>query len=222
MDEPKLAPAAGPISTGEDESEPSNLIIPGVRKNQTHKASIPTPNKRQRRIQFGIDCADVVHFTHWEPGGEHVKHLVIKNVVMKTQKIKYKLPQTRYFSMEFPETQTLSAGMSWTIPITFRPVAKECYSDVIEFTTSFGKFYLPVKATLPEHVLEFPKTIDFSICPVKEVAKRTFTLKNVGELTSSYDWEISKPFSITPRSGTLHPGQNTTVTIEFKPQVESI
>jgi hypothetical protein len=53
-----------------------------------------------------------------------VKHLVVKNVVMKTQKIKYKLPQTRYFSMEFPETQTLSAGMSWTIPITFRPVAK--------------------------------------------------------------------------------------------------
>ena len=61
-----------------------------------------------------------------EPGGEHVKQLVVKNVVMKTQKIKYKLPQTRYFSMEFPETQTLSAGMSWIIPITFRPVAKAC------------------------------------------------------------------------------------------------
>ena len=43
---------------------------------------------------------------------------------MKTQKIKYKLPQTRYFSMEFPETMTLSAGMNWTVPITFRPVAK--------------------------------------------------------------------------------------------------
>lgn len=26
--------------------------------------------------------------------------------------------------MEFPETVTLSAGMSWTISITFRPVAK--------------------------------------------------------------------------------------------------
>ncbi|KAI9324852.1 hypothetical protein BDR26DRAFT_964069 [Obelidium mucronatum] len=85
---------------------------------------IPTPNKNERKVHYGIDCADLVHFTHWEPGGEHVKSLVVKNVVMKTQKIKYKLPKTKFFSMDFPETVTLSAGMSWTIPITFRPVAK--------------------------------------------------------------------------------------------------
>lgn len=59
-----------------------------------------------------------------EPGGEYVKHIVIKNVVMKTQKIRYALPTSTYFSMDFPETKTLSAGMSWTVPITFRPVAK--------------------------------------------------------------------------------------------------
>jgi hypothetical protein len=59
-----------------------------------------------------------------EPGGEHLKQLIVKNVLMKTQKIRYKLPKTRYFSMEFPKTVTLSAGMSWMIPITFRPLAK--------------------------------------------------------------------------------------------------
>jgi hypothetical protein len=65
-----------------------------------------------------------------EPGGEYVKNITIKNVVMKTQKIKYQLPQTRYFSMEFPETQTLSAGMKWTVPVTFRPVAKVIESHI--------------------------------------------------------------------------------------------
>ncbi|KAJ3105560.1 hypothetical protein HDU97_007902 [Phlyctochytrium planicorne] len=210
----KIAEAAGPYPSSNTSSP-----LPSV-KGQNH--TIPTPNRRQRRLQFGIDCADMVHFTHWEPGGEHLKHLVVKNVVMKTQKIKYKLPQTRYFSMEFPETQTLSAGMSWTIPITFRPVAKECYSDVIEFTTSFGKFYLPIKATLPEHVLDFPDSIDFSLCPVKEIAKKTFILKNIGELASTYDWEISKPFCITPQNGTLLPGQTCSMTIEFKPQNASV
>ncbi|KAI8923507.1 hypothetical protein BC831DRAFT_417141 [Entophlyctis helioformis] len=161
----------------------------------------------------------MVHFTRWEPGGEHIKQLVVKNVVMKTQKIKYKLPQTRYFSMDFPETQTLSAGMSWTVPITFRP---ECYSDVIEFTTSFGKFYLPVKATLPEHVLEFPETVDFSLCPVRETAKKTFVLRNTGELVSCFEWEISKPFSISPKSGSLPPGGCCVVTVEFKPMDASV
>ena len=96
---------------------------------------------------------------------------------------------------------------------------KECYNDVIEFTTSFGKFYLPIRATLPEHVLEFPESIDFSLCPLRETAKKTFTLKNTGELSSTYEWEISKPFAITPRSGTLLPGQCTSVVIEFKPEV---
>ena len=93
-------------------------------ENKKTSISIPAPDRRHRRLQFGIDCAEYVHFHGWEPGGEYIKQLVVKNVAMKTQKIKYKLPQTRFFSMEFPEFVTLSAGMSWNIPVTFRPVAK--------------------------------------------------------------------------------------------------
>ena len=90
---------------------------------------------------------------------------------------------------------------------------------MIEFTTSFGKFLLPIKASLPEHVLEFPSSIDFSYCPIKEIAKQTFVLKNDGELTSSYEWEIPNPFAIYPSSGTLLSGASETVRIEFIPQV---
>ncbi|KAJ3300829.1 hypothetical protein HK104_000022 [Borealophlyctis nickersoniae] len=195
---------------------------PGFTRNVHPREYIPTPNRHERRVQFGIDCAESVHFTHWEPGGEHVKQLVVKNVVMKTQKIKYKLPQTRYFSMEFPETMTLSAGMSWTVPITFRPVAKEGYNDVIEFTTTFGKFYLPIKATLPEHVLDFPSSTDFYLCPIRETARNVFLLKNVGELASYFEWATEKPFAITPRTGMLEPGGSVAVTIEFKPENASV
>ncbi|KAH6577222.1 hypothetical protein BASA60_004157 [Batrachochytrium salamandrivorans] len=169
--------------------------------NSQSRDIIPTPGRDERKTQFGIDCTDIVHFSKWEPGGEHVKYLSIKNVVMKTQKIKYKLPQTRYFSMEFPETQTLSAGMSWTVPITFRPVAK---------------------ATLPGHVLEFPPTMDFLLCPIRETAKKTFILKNTGELDSYFDWEISEPFSISPQTGLLASGSHCTVTIEFFPTAASV
>lgn len=201
-------------------AEPKILAAPTAVSN--HFQTIPTPSRSERKIMFGIDCADLVHFARWEPGGEHVKQLVVKNVVMKTQKIKYKLPQTRYFSMEFPETITLSAGMSWTIPITFRPVAKECYKDVIEFTTSFGKFFLPIKATLPEHVLEFPESLDFKLCPLRETGRLSFTLKNVGELGSAYVWDIPKPFSITPQSGVLPTGQSVSVNMDFKPEDASV
>jgi cilia- and flagella-associated protein 65 len=145
---------------------------------------------------------------------------------MKTQKIKYKLPKTRYFSMEFPETQTLSAGMNWTIPVTFRPVAKvnyeliqECYTDHIEFYSSFGTFLLTIKATLPQHDLDFPEKIDFNYRPIRETAKIYFTLKNVGELTSYYEWCIEPPFFISASQGELAPDSSTQILIEFNPQV---
>jgi hypothetical protein len=33
--------------------------------NNTSKHVIPTPSRMDRRLHFGIDCADLVHFTHW-------------------------------------------------------------------------------------------------------------------------------------------------------------
>ncbi|KAI8823829.1 hypothetical protein BJ741DRAFT_634238 [Chytriomyces cf. hyalinus JEL632] len=227
-----IPPAAGPYTldaqheSGHHVPNRNTSLASNIAANLEPRKSvagyIPTPNRSDRKLQFGIDCAELVHFSHWEPGGEHVQNLVIKNVVMKTQKIKYKLPKTRFFSMDFPETVTLSAGMSWTIPITFRPVAKECYTDAIEFTTSFGRFLLPIKATLPEHVLEHPPSIDFTLCPIRETARRTFSLKNVGELGSTFEWEISSPFRIAPRIGTLNPGQSVTIAIDFHPENASV
>ncbi|KAJ2994628.1 hypothetical protein HDV02_001454 [Globomyces sp. JEL0801] len=113
--------------------------------------------------------------------------------------------------MEFPETQTLSAGMKWSVPVTFRPVAKECYEDKIEFSTSFGTFYLPIKASLPEHLMEFPEEIDFGYCPIRETAKFTFQMNNVGELASDYEWKIDPPFSIMATTGMLEPGTSCNV-----------
>ena len=49
----------------------------------------------------------------WTPGGEYMLSLNLKNVSTKPLKLKYKLPATKYFSMEFPEPIILSAGMSF-------------------------------------------------------------------------------------------------------------
>lgn len=90
---------------------------------------------------------------------------------------------------------------------------------MIEFTTSFGKFLLPIKATLPEHVLEMPQKIDFSFCPTRETARKTFVLKNTGELESYYEWDIPAPFSIHPRKGSLESGASEIIRVEFTPKV---
>lgn len=89
----------------------------------------------------------------------------------------------------------------------------------MEFTTSFGKFNLPVKAVLPEHVLEFPKIIDFQYCPLNEIAAKSFVLRNTGELGTSYEWEVSTPFSIIPKKGHIESGSQINLKVEFDPKV---
>ena len=69
----------------------------------------------------------------WVPGGEYAQKLTVKNVTTKMKKLKYKLPQTRYFSLAFPETIELSPGMSQEIDVIFRPIKEEIYEDTIYF-----------------------------------------------------------------------------------------
>lgn len=89
----------------------------------------------------------------------------------------------------------------------------------MEFTTSFGKFNLPVKAVLPEHVLEFPRVVDFQYCPVNETASNNFVLRNTGELGTSYEWQVPEPFSIIPQKGFIESGRSISVKVEFNPTV---
>lgn len=59
-----------------------------------------------------------------EPGGEYPKKLVLRNVEMRTKHIKYTLPATKFFGMDFPQLIVLSPGMSISLEVVFRPIEK--------------------------------------------------------------------------------------------------
>lgn len=108
----------------------------------------------ERSQVWGIDCAESLEWRGWEPGGEYVRSLLVKNVSTKTLKVKYKLPATKYFSMEFPEPIKLSPGMSATVDVTFRPIKREQYEDFVEFTVPGGTFAVKICAFLPVVAVE--------------------------------------------------------------------
>ena len=56
-------------------------------------------SRGERARQFGVDCVDSLDWKagRWEPGGEYVKKLIVKNVSVNTIKIKYELPNTKFF-----------------------------------------------------------------------------------------------------------------------------
>ena len=60
-------------------------------------------------------------------------------------------PTSRFFSTLYPKQITLSAGTSYTLPITFRPLEKNVYEDKIYFASKVSLF--PVLAECWQHFL---------------------------------------------------------------------
>ena len=89
------------------------------------EVSKPVPLSREERIRrFGVDCGDGLEWhAGWEPGGEYTKQLVVKNVSKQVVRLKYKLPESKFFSMAFPETITLTAGLSTVLQVRRRAAA---------------------------------------------------------------------------------------------------
>ena len=89
--------------------KPSKLI-------QSLKAA---PLGRMERIRrFGVDCGDgLIWAAGWQPGGEYTKQLIVKNVSKQVVRIKYKLPESKFFSMAFPETIQLMPGLTTVLQV---------------------------------------------------------------------------------------------------------
>ena len=147
---------------------------------------------------------------------------MLKNVSTHNIRFKYRLPATKYFSMAFPETKKLSPGMTVSIPITFRPVKRERYDDVVEFTTDKGQFAVAVRALLPIVRVEVPEDIDFGYIPAKETGHKSFTMSNTGELGIDCAWHLNAPFAITPAEVHLDPGESQAFHATFEPMDASV
>ena len=61
----------------------------------------------------------------WVPGGEYVQKLKVKNISQDLKKLKYRLPESRYFCLSYPELIVLSPGTECVIEVVFRPVVEE-------------------------------------------------------------------------------------------------
>ena len=172
----------------------------------------------ERAHVWGIDCVERLTWRGWEPGGSYVRTVTLKNVGKKALKVKYRLPQTKYFEMEFPETMKIQPGLSATVDVTFRPIRFEQYDDFIEFKVAgAGAFQVKVSALLPFISLKMPPAVDFGYGAVNELMQKDFTFVNDGDVAVSYKWAVDLPFVFTPGEGSLEPGETGHVHAEFTP-----
>ena len=74
----------------------------------------------------------VMNFTHF-------RQPVLMLIFNFTNGFYFRTPTSRFFNTLYPQPIVLSAGTSFTLPVTFRPLEKTVYNDVIEFTTNVRK-----------------------------------------------------------------------------------
>lgn len=186
----------------------------------------PSTSPRQLQIlknnYYGIEVINNVVWQGWEPGREYTKNIVLKNVNVKTQKIKYKNPKTRFYTTLYPKPVVLSAGTSFSLPITFRPLEKVVYEDSIEFHTKDGSFEVPITAVLPQVDITIPEFLDFSMCAAKDSVETIFEVTNAGDLETKVEWEVGDPFSIEPPAAILKSRQVKKFKATFKPENASV
>ncbi|XP_053117944.1 cilia- and flagella-associated protein 65 isoform X2 [Hemicordylus capensis] len=174
---------------------------------------------KEKNIFWGIEVAETLNWHRWSLGREFTKHLTLRNVCLKTQKLKFRPPTTRFFITVFPQPIILSPGMSLTLPIIFRPLEKKEYEDRIFFEKREGEFSVALRARLPRLDLLFPESIQLPSCAVYDCTEASFILYNDGDLLTSYSWEVPTPFTFVPSRGMLDPGEECTVKVIFQPQV---
>ncbi|OXB77110.1 UNVERIFIED_CONTAM: hypothetical protein H355_007757 [Colinus virginianus] len=183
-----------------------------VRKQTSRKA-------KKKGTFWGIEVAEMLQWRGWELGKEMIKHLVLRNVHEKTQKLSYRCPSTRFFITVFPQPIALSPGMSLTLPIVFRPTEKRDYKDSICFQKAEGEFSVALHAVLPRPCLSFPAAVQLPLCAVHSAVETTFTMRNVGDLITVFAWETPSPFCMIPEDGMLSAGAECVVTVLFQPKV---
>ena len=86
-----------------------------IEANMAETKTSPQFHSREERVKlFGLDMAAELVWKggQWAAGGEFKKKLHIKNVSTKVLHIRYKLPATKFFSMDFPKRITLSPGVA--------------------------------------------------------------------------------------------------------------
>lgn len=178
---------------------------------------------RDDRVQlYGILCEDQVTWHDWTPGVESVNDMVLQNVFLVTQEVKFRLPPTKEFDMPYPEPFKLAPGMRKSIPISFRPSKYEPHVDRVQIITKAGSFFVTVKATVKDIALFVPPFVDFGLCPTAEKSETHIDVYNTGTLKASMRWHAKPPFAVRCPGETIEVGQMMRCTVEFEPHTASV
>lgn len=178
----------------------------------------PRCSQSQGVTKHGLVVASRIEWKNWQPGSEYIKHVLIKNTQLKMQKITYEIPESRFFTTLYPKPIILNAGTSYSLPITFHPLEKNVYRDVLKCHTNNEDFDVVLLASLPLVQVVFPESLVMPRCTVYGSIEESFQVKNIGETAVAIKWLFAEPFEIKPKECMMNVGTTCSFHVIFRPK----
>ncbi|GMF21897.1 unnamed protein product [Phytophthora lilii] len=111
----------------------------------------------------------------------------------------------------------VAAGMEIAFALEFLPQEITDYSLDLVCCTERERFLLPVRVRGRFAALDLPDELEFGICPVKMPTSRVLTVRNVGTRGSSFAFQTSEHFRVTPPSASLSQGAAVQIELSHVP-----
>ncbi|KAI8476927.1 MAG: hypothetical protein J3K34DRAFT_516186 [Monoraphidium minutum] len=191
-------------------TRPLLLVLPALPS--TARAARPGPPR-----SCGVEVPQALVWSRWEPGGEYVKAITVKNVSTRVISVVHKMNHSKAFCLDFPAPAKLSPGMSVALRVVFRPLRAQAYQDTVTLLCDGAPLLVPLSAPLAAPRLQAPPGVDFGLVPAHERFERPLPIRNVGEAPLTFSWRSEAPFSVTPASGRLAPGEAAACRAAFVP-----
>ncbi|KAL4085786.1 hypothetical protein PRIC1_014796 [Phytophthora ramorum] len=111
----------------------------------------------------------------------------------------------------------VAAGMEIAFALEFFPQEVTDYSLDLVCSTERERFLLPVRVRGRFAALDLPDELELGICPVKMPTTRVLTVRNVGTRGSSFAFQTSEHFRVTPPSALLAQGAAVQIELSLVP-----
>ncbi|XP_055993028.1 hydrocephalus-inducing protein homolog [Sorex fumeus] len=159
-------------------------------------------------------------FQNYMPCEVYEVPLILRNNDTIPRMVKVVEESSPYFKVISPKDvgHKVAPGVPSTFRVLFTPEENKDYAHMLTCVTEREKFIVPIKARGARAILDFPDTLNFSICPVKYNSQKTLLVRNIGNKEAVFHIETQRPFSIQPPVGTLRVGESMQMEVQFEPQ----
>ncbi|XP_017266687.2 cilia- and flagella-associated protein 74 isoform X2 [Kryptolebias marmoratus] len=188
-----------PLQTEAQEEEPDTA---------SRKLNVTSKKVHEKKVKGPpfVSKPEVVLFKDFEVGKLYKKKIVLTNIsytVNHCKLLRVSAQLKDFISINFEPPGPLSTGMSCDVQAIFQPVINEDLEGEIQFASTVGPFFVPVRCTTkkcnPEVDSQF---IDFGSHVVGQTISRTISLTNKGALATLFSLDTSTHLS--PETSHVH------------------